>query len=344
MPVFTHYGVGLCVPEISGPIDPGSEAHDLIMSVFGGMSKGERNRVKIRVRSAMASQAKIEGRYLGGRPPYGYQLGDAGPHPNPAKAADGKRLHRLEPDPIAAPVVRRIYREYLAGNGLHAIAKGLTPRRHPVPLCPRPRAQLPPRRRRLAQGCDHSDPHQPRYTGRQVWNKQRKAEILLDIEDVAAGYETKFKWNEPGTWIWSDNIAHEPLVSAENYCTLCGWKMEPTFNHGRPHYRCRYPAEYAEANGITHPRAIYVREDHIVPHLDKWLCRSSHCTASTLLSRHWPTLPPATTITRSWLMPRAKNWPPPTANSANTGPCWRPEPTLSPSPDGSGKSRWRKSL
>ena len=41
------------------------------------------------------TQAQIEGRYLGGRPPYGYLLIDAGPHPNPAKAADGKRLHAL---------------------------------------------------------------------------------------------------------------------------------------------------------------------------------------------------------------------------------------------------------
>jgi hypothetical protein len=45
--VFTHYGVELWVPEVGGPIDPDSEAHDLIMSVFGGMSKGERNRVKL---------------------------------------------------------------------------------------------------------------------------------------------------------------------------------------------------------------------------------------------------------------------------------------------------------
>jgi len=34
----------------------------------------------------MATQAQIEGRYLGGRPPYGYLLIDAGPHPNPAKS------------------------------------------------------------------------------------------------------------------------------------------------------------------------------------------------------------------------------------------------------------------
>jgi DNA invertase Pin-like site-specific DNA recombinase len=60
------------------PIDPANEAHDLVMSVFGGMSKGERNRVKLRVRTAMAAQAQIEGRFLGGRPPYGYTLADAG--------------------------------------------------------------------------------------------------------------------------------------------------------------------------------------------------------------------------------------------------------------------------
>ena len=57
------------VPEVGGPIDPANEAHDLIMSVFGGLSKGERNRVKVRVRTAMAAQIQIESRFLGGRRP-----------------------------------------------------------------------------------------------------------------------------------------------------------------------------------------------------------------------------------------------------------------------------------
>jgi hypothetical protein len=39
------------------------------------------------------------------RPPYGYRLGDAGPHPNKAHAAWGRRAHKLEPDPDTAPVV-----------------------------------------------------------------------------------------------------------------------------------------------------------------------------------------------------------------------------------------------
>src|SRR5215831_276062 len=117
-PLFAHYAIPLWVPEVGGPIDPSNEAHD---------------RIKIRVRTTMAALAQMEGRFLGGRPPYGYRLADAGPHPNPAKAADGKRLHRLEPDPLTAPVVARIYREFLAGSGIYAIAEGLTRDRIPCP-------------------------------------------------------------------------------------------------------------------------------------------------------------------------------------------------------------------
>ena len=55
------------MPEVGGPIDPTNEAHDeahdLIMSVFGGMPKGERNRIKLGVRTAMAAQAQMEGRF-----------------------------------------------------------------------------------------------------------------------------------------------------------------------------------------------------------------------------------------------------------------------------------------
>ncbi|WP_397334449.1 recombinase family protein [Nonomuraea sp. 3-1Str] len=51
---------------------------------------------------------------------------DLGPHPDPGKAADGKRLHGLAPDPATSEVVRRIFREFLSGMGLFAIAEGLT--------------------------------------------------------------------------------------------------------------------------------------------------------------------------------------------------------------------------
>ncbi len=52
-PQLVHWGVGLWVPEVGGPIDPESEAHDMMMNLFGGMSKGERARIKIRVKGSM---------------------------------------------------------------------------------------------------------------------------------------------------------------------------------------------------------------------------------------------------------------------------------------------------
>ncbi len=115
--MFVHYGIELWCPEVGGAVDPGSEAHELVMALYGGMSKGERHRIRVRVKSAMEAQVKHEGRYLGGRPPFGYLLADAGPHPNPSKAAQGQRLRRLEPDPTAAPIVVWIFEEYAAGAG-----------------------------------------------------------------------------------------------------------------------------------------------------------------------------------------------------------------------------------
>ncbi|NLA34410.1 MAG: recombinase family protein, partial [Actinobacteria bacterium] len=52
-PQLTHYGVELWVPELGGRIDPDSEGHEMLMSLFGGLSKAERRRLQIRTRNAM---------------------------------------------------------------------------------------------------------------------------------------------------------------------------------------------------------------------------------------------------------------------------------------------------
>lgn len=39
------------------------------------------------------------------------------------------------------------------------------------------------------------------------------------------------------------------------------------------HYRCRFPAEYAPANRIEHPRTAYLRESAVTPALDRWLAQ-----------------------------------------------------------------------
>jgi DNA invertase Pin-like site-specific DNA recombinase len=88
-PLFEHYGVQLWMPETGGRVDYASEHDEQAMAMLGLSSKREVTRTSIRVRTAMATQTREQGRYLGGRPPYGYRLGDAGPHPNKAHAAWG---------------------------------------------------------------------------------------------------------------------------------------------------------------------------------------------------------------------------------------------------------------
>jgi hypothetical protein len=121
-PLFEHYGVPLWVPEIGGPIDPANEAHDMIMSTFGSISKGERSRIKTRVRATMAAMAQTSNRHIGGRPPYGYRLADAGPHPNPSIAVivlavlrhDQRLADMAGANGVSASTVRRWVQEAIA--------------------------------------------------------------------------------------------------------------------------------------------------------------------------------------------------------------------------------------
>jgi DNA invertase Pin-like site-specific DNA recombinase len=302
-PIFDHYGVPLWVPEVGGPIDPANEAHDLVMSVFGGMSKGERNRVKIRVRTAMAAQAQIEGRFLGGRPPYGYLIVDAGPHPNPAKAADGKRLHKLALDPQTVRIVQRIFAEFIGGRGIFAIAEGLTRDGIPSPSAHDPARNTHRTGIAWSKGAVRAILTNPRYTGYQVWNRQRTDEVLLDVENVALGHTAKMRWNPSDKWVFSEQIAHPAIISTEDFelaqatlagrgsktqhkqhrrcrsyvlrgvvlCGLCGRRMSGKWNNGQAYYLCRFPAEYALANKIDHPKSVYLREADVLGHLDHWL-------------------------------------------------------------------------
>jgi site-specific DNA recombinase len=310
-PVFVHFHIPLWVPEVGGPIDPDNEAHDLVMSVFGGMSKGERNRIKIRVRTAMSAQAQLQGRYLGGRPPYGYRITDAGTHPNPAKAATGQQLHKLQPDPATAPVVLRIFTMYVDGMSDEAIALRLNHDGIPCPSA-HDAARNPHRTKRAWQaGAVRAILLNPRYTGHEVWNKQRKEERLIDIDDVTLGHRTTMTHNPSDEWIWSNEPAHDPLITKELFeaaqrarkqrarayqrqerptrrsgrrpyvlrgrvkCTLCGRKMQPSAIRDRVYYRCEYKEQEAALYpGLDHPRTINLREDIICRALDTWIARA----------------------------------------------------------------------
>ena len=291
-PLFAHYRVPVWVPEIGGPIDPDSEAHNLIMTMYAGMSKAERRRIQVRVRAAMAAQAEHEGRFLGGRPPYGYCLVDAGPHHNPALAGLGARQHRLDLDPVAAPVVERIFAMRLAGLGASRIAKTLDAEGVPCPSANDPTRNRHRSGEGWSKGTVLSILANPRYTGLGVWNRQSKAEVLIDPHNVGLGTRTMMRWNPREEWISSRGPAHPAIVSGDDFqraqciravrgcprsyllrgllcCGRCGRSMEGAWNNGRANYRCRHP----RTTDAKIPCTVSVREDKIAEHLGALLIR-----------------------------------------------------------------------
>ena len=178
-PLFEHYGVSLWMPEVGGRVDWHAEDHEQTMLALGLSSKREITRTRVRVRTAMAAQTLEQGRYLGGRPPYGYRLADAGPHPNKAHAAWGRRAHRLEPDPVTAPVVSWMFGQRLAGHSAARITRALNDAGVPCPSAADPgrnphRAGAGWTLRTVAAILAN-----PRYTGRQVWNRQPSQAVSL---------------------------------------------------------------------------------------------------------------------------------------------------------------------
>jgi hypothetical protein len=57
----------------------------------------------------------------------------------------------------------------------------------------------------------------PRYTGRQVWNRQRTDTEVADPAGIALGHKQVQRWNLPGGWVISNRPAHPALVSEANF-------------------------------------------------------------------------------------------------------------------------------
>ena len=207
----------------------------------------------------------------------------------------------LEPHSTYAPVVQRIFSDFLAGSGIKAIASALTAEGIPSPSAADPSRN---RHRTSSQGAWGQSAirailKNPRYTGYQVWARQRKDEVLLDIDDVAAGHVTKQRWNPADQWQWSREPAHPALITRDDWdatqdvftagtrrsqpqrqrkhdymlkgmvtCNDCGRKLVANSVRGRLIYQCRMKTEYP---GLEHPKSLSVREDHLLPTIDNWL-------------------------------------------------------------------------
>ena len=157
-PLFGHYSVQLWMPGAGGRVDFASEHDEQAMTMLGLSSKREVTRTSIRVRTAMAVQTREQGRYLGGRPPYGYRLGDAGPHPNKAHAAWGRRPHRLEPRPGDGARGAVDFRPAAGGAFGGADRAGAERGGHPLPVSGRPGTEPAPDRERVDAADGGGDP------------------------------------------------------------------------------------------------------------------------------------------------------------------------------------------
>jgi hypothetical protein len=134
----------------------------------------------------------------------------------------------------------------------------------------------------------------PRYTGRQVWNRQRTDFDLVDPANTGLGHKQVQRWNLPEGWVISRHPAHPALVSEADFiaaqdataprspagpaarryllagllaCGQCGRRLESAWSNGKPAYRCRHGSTSATSPDPRRPRNTYVREDQILPRL-----------------------------------------------------------------------------
>jgi site-specific DNA recombinase len=137
-------------------------------------------------------------------------------------------------------------------------------------------------------------PANPRYTGRQVWNRQRTDFDLADSANTTLGHRQVQRWNLPEGWVISKHPAHAALVSEADFiaaqdtaaargpagpavrwyllvgllaCGRCGRRLESAWSNSKPAYRCRHGYTSAARPEPGRPPNTYVREDQIVPHL-----------------------------------------------------------------------------
>ncbi len=67
--------------------------------------------------------------------------------------------------------------------------------------------------------------------------------------------------------------SHVYLLRGLIFCSACDRRMNSHWVNKAAYYRCRFPEEYALANKVSHPLNVSIREDRVVPRLDRWLAR-----------------------------------------------------------------------
>ncbi|SFR29094.1 Recombinase zinc beta ribbon domain-containing protein [Lentzea waywayandensis] len=294
-------GVEVWLPEAGGPVELGSPVHEALMVLLGAQAQREVARARQRVLAAMRSQTRLQGRFLGGRPPYGYPLVDGGRHPNPVHGRWGRRVQVLAPDPVTAPWVRWVFAERARGRTVASLARELNERGVVCPSGADPGRNAHRSGERWIVRTVAMILENPRYTGRQVWNRSSTTGHGPGGRPGGRGSGV-LRWNPVSEWEVSERIVHEPLVDDETFvavqglrvaqpakdgevrryllaglvvCGLCSRRMDGHWVHGRAGYRCRHGFTSAKRRSDGEPRNLYVREDHLLEALSHLLARTA---------------------------------------------------------------------
>lgn len=207
-----------------------------------------------------------------GRPPYGYRV-TSGAH---------RSSLVVVPDEGAAPVVRRIFCEYVDGRSLQDIAEGLTGD-----------GIASPSAHACAEVDGSSGGPDVRTAAVSAWSKGTVRSILVNPR-YAGGPSAAFQPIVPAgvaervTELFAARRAGtgRTVAPGRTYvlrglvrCTWCHRLMQGTHNNGEPYYRCRPPGASARAAGQEeHPRNVYLREQAAVGAVLSWL-RGMRATA-----------------------------------------------------------------
>jgi hypothetical protein len=152
---------------------------------------------------------------------------------------------------MTAPHVVWIFAQRLAGHSVAGIARALNERNVPCP------SRVDPERNRHRTGqawtlrTVAAILANPRYTGRQVWNRQHTDRLS------GSGVDEDEHLPAP-----ADGGVRAYQLTGLLRCSHCGRQPDSHWVHGRAAYRCRRGRTSAEPADLGRPRFMYVREDH----------------------------------------------------------------------------------
>ena len=110
-------------------------------------------------------------------------------------------MHCLEPHPVTAPVVPQMFAQRLARHSLAQITRALNDAGTPCPSAADPGRNPHRSGQAWTLTAVPAILANPRYTGRQGWNRHRTDHDLIDPGNTTLGHRQVQRWNLPAGWV-----------------------------------------------------------------------------------------------------------------------------------------------